>query len=50
MVFQFESLGEEFVQTTRTSMDVKEPIACLAVEVVVVLGSENCNHLTICMT
>ena len=31
-------------------MDVKEPIACLAVEVVVVLGSNVCQFVTVAVS
>tara|TARA_B100001059_G_scaffold235824_1_gene282995 strand:+ start:320 stop:715 length:396 start_codon:yes stop_codon:yes gene_type:complete len=40
MVFQLESLGDEFVQTAGASVDIEISIACLAVEVVVVLRGD----------
>ena len=40
MVFQFESLGDEFVQPAGASVDIEISIACLAVEVVVVLRGD----------
>ncbi len=39
MVLEFESLGDEFVQASGASMNVEEPVAGFAVEVVVVLSS-----------
>ncbi len=39
MLFQFEALGEEFVQATGASMNVEESVAGFAVEVVVMIDS-----------
>ena len=39
MVLQFETLGDELVQSAGTSVDIKKAVTGLAVEVVVVLSS-----------
>lgn len=45
MLLKLEPLGEEFLQSTRTSSDIEEAITCGAMEVMVVFGCDACEFV-----
>jgi hypothetical protein len=47
VVFENETLGNHLLESARASRDIEEPVACLAMEVVMVLGRDTCQFVPI---